>query len=238
MLAVAASDVLVVADHSTLKYPPLNLPPSCRPAEEHNTSAWAADNSTLYLASSHTICRYDPSSKNLVTLYTPDDGYLIQCLVVKDKSTVIYGAGCNIHVLECGGQKPKVVQSFGPYKHDTLSLSLSNDTTLLACGLPNAAYVQNLTTGSQTTLRGLPSKSSIPICTFHPHVRTRLLVGSGDQLFVYDTTRPSTPMKIIPMNDAGICIQAIACSPFSKTLVAVAMSDGGVGLIDLDKEKG
>jgi len=144
MLAVAASDVLVVADHSTLKYPPPTLPPSCRPAEEHNISAWATDNSTLYLASSHTISRYDPSSKQLATLYMPDDGYLIQCLVVKDKSTVIYGAGCNIHVLECGGQKPKVAQSFGPYKHDILSLSLSNDTTLLACGLSNAAYVQTL----------------------------------------------------------------------------------------------
>lgn len=237
MLAVAASDVLVIAEHSTLKYPPLILLPSCRPAEKHNTSAWAADNSTLYLASSHTISRYDLSSKQLVALYTPDDGY-IQCLAVKDKSTIIYGAQCNIYVLECGGQKPIVAQSFGPYKHDILSLSLSNDTTLLACGLSNAAYVQNLTTGSQTTLRGLPSKSSITICTFHPHVRTRLLVGSGDQLLMYDTTQPSTPIKIIPMNDAGICIQAIACSPFSKTLVAVAMSDGGVGLIDLDKEKG
>jgi len=238
MLSAAASDVVVVVELSTLKHRPQILPPSCKPVEEHITSAWAPDNSALYLASSHTISRYGLSSKQLVALHMPKDGYLIRCLVVKDKSTVIYGAGCSIHILGCGDQKPKVVQSFGPYEQDILSLSLSNDTTLLACGLSNAAYIHNLTTGSQTTLRGLPSNSSITICKFHPHVRTRLLIGSLDQLLVYDTTRPSIPMKIIPMNDAGTCIQAIACSPFSKTLVAVAMSDGGVGLIDLDKEKG
>jgi protein NEDD1 len=41
------------------------------------------------------------------------------------------------------------------------------------------------------------------------------------------------------MNDASTGdIVAVACSPFSKTLVAVASSSGSVGLVDLDKEKG
>jgi protein NEDD1 len=56
---------------------------------------------------------------------------------------------------------------------------------------------------------------------------------------VYDTTRPSSPGKKIPMSEAvqgEIC--AIACSPFSKSLVAVATLGGSVAMIDLDKEKG
>jgi protein NEDD1 len=238
MLSVVASDVLAVVDASALKHTPSTLPASHTPAEEHHTSAWASDNSALYLSSAQTISRFDPLTKQLKALHTLNDGYLIRCIATKDKCTVFYGAGASIHVLECGGQTPKVTQSFGPHKHDVLSLSLSNDSTLLACGLSNAAYVHNLTTGSQTTLRGLSSKFSIAMCVFHPHVRTRLLVGHWDQLFVYDTTRPSAPLKVIPMGDAGTCISAIACSPFSKTLVAVAMSNGGVGLVDLDKEKG
>jgi protein NEDD1 len=150
---------------------------------------------------------------------------------------MIYGSGANIHILECAGQTTKVVQSLGPHKEDILSLSLSSDSTLLACGLSNTAYVHNLTTGVQTTLRGLPSKSSTVICMFHTHVRTRLLVGHCDQLFVYDTTRPSAPSKMIPMGNAGTCVSAIACSPFSKSLVAITLSNGFVGLVDLDKEK-
>lgn len=55
---------------------------------------------------------------------------------------------------------------------------------------------------------------------------------------VYDTTRPSGPLKTIPMNDATTGdIVSVACSPFSKTLVAVASAGGSVGLVDLDKDK-
>jgi protein NEDD1 len=46
-------------------------------------------------------------------------------------------------------------------------------------------------------------------------------------------------MKVIPMSDATSGeIVGLTCSPFSKTLVAVATSGGNVGLVDLDKEKG
>ncbi|KAJ3576856.1 hypothetical protein NP233_g130 [Leucocoprinus birnbaumii] len=238
MLSVVACDVLAIVEPPALKRSPSLLPPSCTLAEEHQNSAWAADNSALYLASARAISRYDTSSKQLTALHTIGNEHSIRCLTVKDKSTVIYGAGKHIHFLECGGQKPRLGVTLGPYQSDVLSLSLSNDSTLLGCGLANGVYVHNLTTGAQTTLRGLPSRASQITCVFHPHIRTRLMVGLQDQLFTYDTTRPATPMKIIPVNDAGASIQAVACSPFSKTLVAVAMSNGGVGLVDLDKEKG
>ncbi|KXN92980.1 Protein NEDD1 [Leucoagaricus sp. SymC.cos] len=238
MLSVLAPDVLAIANAAILKHPPQILPSRLKPADDYHITAWAADNTVLYLSTTQTIASYDPSSNQLSPLYTPNDGYLIRCMVVKDKSFLIYGSGNSIHILECRSQTPKVIQSLGPHKHDILSLSLSNDSTLLACGLSNAAYVHNLTTGSQTTLRGLSSTSAFAMCVFHPHVRTKLLVGLRDQLFVYDTTRPSAPLRVIVMNDAGTCISAIACSPFSKTLVAVAMSNGHVGLVDLDKDKG
>jgi protein NEDD1 len=46
-------------------------------------------------------------------------------------------------------------------------------------------------------------------------------------------------MRSIALNEANSGdIIAIACSPFSKTLVAVATTGGYVVLIDLEKEKG
>lgn len=237
MLAVTTTAVLAVADPATLKHPPSILPSCLTTTDDYGASAWATDNSALYLSSAQTISRYEPSSNQLKILYTLE-GDPIRCLVAKDRSSVIFCAGENVHMLECSGSTAKVVRSFGSHKRDVLSLSLSNDSTLLACGLVDEVYVHNFTTGSHTILRGLPSKTSVTTCVFHPHIRTRLLVSSGDEVLIYDTTRPSAPLKIISMNEVGNCISAIACSPFSKTLIAVAMKDGFVGLVDLDKEKG
>lgn len=238
MLSVITADVLAIADLATLKSSPSRLAPRLNPPHEYRASSWATDNSALYLSSAQSIIRYDPPSNQLKVLHTLNNGCLIQCIAAKDTTSVIFGAGAEIHILECNGSTPKIVQSLGPFHHDILTLSLSNDSTLLACGLSNAVYVHNFTTGSQTILRGLPSTPATAMCVFHSHIRTRLLVGFRDQLFLYDTTRPSAPLKVIPMNEAGSCISALACSPFSKTLVAVAMTNGVVGLVDLDKEKG
>ncbi|KAF9449596.1 YVTN repeat-like/Quino protein amine dehydrogenase [Macrolepiota fuliginosa MF-IS2] len=237
MLSITATNVLAVVDPSALKYPPSSLPSCLTPTEEYGASAWATD-SALYLSSAQTISRYDLSSNQLKSLYTLEEGHIIRCLLAKDKSSIVFSAGDKAHVLECSGPTAKVVRTFGSHKRDILSLSLSNDSTLLACGLPDGVYVHNLTTGSHTVLRGLPPGMFTIICVFHPYTRTRLLVGYEDQLFVYDTTRPSAPSKVIPLSENGNHVSAIACSPFSKTLVAVAMTDGVVGLVDLDKEKG
>ncbi|EMD38240.1 hypothetical protein CERSUDRAFT_93771 [Gelatoporia subvermispora B] len=70
------------------------------------------------------------------------------------------------------------------------------------------------------------------------HTRTRLLVGCGAHVLVYDTSR-SLPTKSIALEKKRIGeIVAIACSPFSKSLVAVACSGGYVSLLDIEKEKG
>ena len=130
----------------------------------------------------------------------------------------------------------KIVQTFVSHKSTITSLSLSNDCSLLASTSSLAVHVHNLTSGSHTVLRGLPaSAGQITTCVFHPHSRTRLVVGVGKQVLIFDTTKPSAPLKAVPMSDVVV---AITCSPFSKTLVAVATSGGQVGLVDMDKEKG
>ncbi len=136
----------------------------------------------------------------------------------------------------------KPANTFDTHKTPITSLSLSNDASLLASTSVRSIHVHNLTLASHTVLRGIPSGSdSITTCAFHPHLRTRLLVGLGSQLLVYDTTRPSGPAKIIDIDkdkkNLGQVV-AVTCSPFSKTLVAVACSGGTVALVDLEKEKG
>ncbi|KAF7778473.1 hypothetical protein Agabi119p4_2818 [Agaricus bisporus var. burnettii] len=238
MFSVIAADALAIADSPTLRSSPSHLPSRLHPTDEYRASAWATDNSVLYLASAQIISRYNPSSNQLQTLHTLEDGHTIRCVAASDPTTVAFGAGAQVYILECDTSPPEVVQTLGPFHHDVLTLSLSNDSTLLACGLSNAVHIHNFSTGSQTTLRGLPSSHASSICVFHSHIRTRLLVGFYDQLFIYETTRPSAPLKIITMNEAGGSIAALACSPFSKTLVAVAMTSGVVALVDMDKEKG
>ncbi|GLB34616.1 putative WD40 repeats [Lyophyllum shimeji] len=238
MLAISATGTLSVLDSAVLKRGS-SLVSSCLALTQTATSsAWSLDNAFLYLASAQGIQRYDPSSNSLRDIYT-SEGEPTFYLLCKDKGTLIYGAGDKVHLLECSSSA-KITQTFDSHKSPITSLSLSNDCTLLASTSLNAVHIHNLTLGSHTVLRGLPSTDrNVTTSAFHPHARTRLLVGIGKQILVYDTTRPSGPLKTIPLNETTSGeIVAVACSPFSKTLVAVASAGGHVGLIDLEKEKG
>ncbi|KAG5644241.1 hypothetical protein DXG03_008836 [Asterophora parasitica] len=237
MLAISATGTLSLLDPSTLKKAPSSVSSCLSLVESTNSSVWAFDNSALFLASPQIIHKYVPSSNSLKDIYTSTDAEPISHIVCKDKATLIYSAGDKIHLLEGGA---KITQTFESHKSSITSLSLSNDYTLLASTSSNAAHVHNLTRGSHTVLRGLAlSGQTITTSVFHPHARTRLLLGTGKQLLVYDTTKPSGPLKTISLSEATSGdIVAVACSPFSKTLVAVATTGGSVGLLDLDKEKG
>lgn len=239
MLAIAASDSLSVLDPATLKQAPSSVPSCIALIAPPTASSWSSDNAFLFLASSQTIHKYDASLNSLRDIYSPTESDVIESMVCKDKGSLIFSAGHKIHTLEHGSTNPKISQTFESHKTPINSLSLSNDASLLASSSAGAAHVHNLSLGSHTVLRGLPLNGhTITTCAFHPHSRTRLLLGIGKQLVVYDTTRPSGPLKSIALNDATSGdIIAVACSPFSKTLVAVASSGGNVGLVDLDKEK-
>ncbi|KDQ33020.1 hypothetical protein PLEOSDRAFT_1091285 [Pleurotus ostreatus PC15] len=134
----------------------------------------------------------------------------------------------------------KTTQTLESHTSVISSISLSNDASLLASATSAVVHVYNLATGSNSVLRGLAlAGQSIGACAFHSHSRTRLLLGIGRQFVVYDTTRPSSPVKTIPLDTSSSGdINAISSSPFSKSLVAVSTTGGYLGLIDLEKEKG
>ncbi|KAF5386745.1 hypothetical protein D9615_001537 [Tricholomella constricta] len=239
MLAISATGTLTLLDPPTLKKAPSSVSSCLSLTEPATFSVWSFDNTALFLASPQVIHRYDPSSNSLRDLYTSTDAEPISHIVCKDKGTLIYSAADKIRLLECGSSA-NIAQTFESHKSPITSLSLSNDYTLLASTSSNSVHVHNLTLGSHTVLRGLAlAGQSITTSVFHPHARTRLLLGIGKQLVVYDTTRPSGPLKSVPLSETTLGdIVAVACSPFSKTLVAVATAGGNVGLVDLDKEKG
>ena len=239
MLAISTTDALSVLDSITIKRSPASVPSCLALIHKPIASTWSSDKAFLFLTSAQTIHRYDPSSSSLKDFYYTNEEVSISAVVSKDKGTLIFCAGENVHVLDCG-LTPKISQTFDSHKSPITSLSLSNDASLLASTSIAAVHVHNLTLGSYTVLRGLPSPGQeISTCVFHPQLRTRLLLGIGKQLVVYDTTRPSSPMKTVALSETSSGdITVVACSPFSKTLVAVATTCGSVGLVDLEKEKG
>ncbi|KAJ7774756.1 WD40-repeat-containing domain protein [Mycena metata] len=228
MLAITTT-ALSLVDPATLKRPPSSLPSCLSLLEPCTASAWSPDNLYLFLASAHAIHQYNPVLNTLTEIHSSEEP--VTHLVCKTKSSLIFATANKIHVFE----STEVVQTFDAHQSPITSLALSGD--LLASTSTGAAHVQNLLLGTQTVLRGLSGQ--ITTCAFHTHSPARLLLGAGKQLLVYDTTRPSRPVKTVPMNDTTTSdIVAVACSPFSKTLVAVASASGSVGLVDLDKEKG
>ncbi|KZP17905.1 WD40 repeat-like protein [Athelia psychrophila] len=238
MLAVSTTEALSILDPATLKNPPESLLSAHPFSEPPTASVWSQDNTALFVAFQDTIHQF--SSAGLPVSHTFSTEEPITCLIAKEKGqSLVFGAGSSVHVLDYASGSGKISQTFASHKATVNSLSLSNDGSLLASTSSSSACVQNLSMSSHTILRGLPQAAPITTCAFHPHSRTRLLLGMGKQVVIYDTTRPSGPLKLVALSDASSGdIVALACSPFSKTLVAVATSGGSVGLIDLDKEKG
>lgn len=241
MLAVITTDGLSLLPPSTLKGGIATSETSFTPQENGLTAiSCATDNPSLFISSANSVSRYDPFAKGAKAIHTTEYG-TITCLVSKDKgNTQIFGSGNKVCILECGSGTGKISKTFDSHKSTITSLALSNDATLLASTSADAVHVYNLTLASHTVLRGLPltGGQKITACAFHPHSRGRLFLGIGRQMAVYDTTRPSAPLKLALMPDGTSGeVVAIACSPFSKTLVAIATTGGDVGLLDLEKDK-
>lgn len=248
MLAVTTNENIHIADPSALRRPPPSLPPCPdRIPPGSVCSTWSPDGTSLYLAFASFINRYDAFGYLMKTVYSLDDNdSTITSLIVKDKGSIIFATESLVHILEHSSSQTsssKIVQTLSPHPDSSAvtSLSLSSDGTLLVAASATTIVTHNLSLGSHTTLRGLKTTEDDPIstCTLHPHSRIRLFVGTGSEFIIYDVTRPNGPAKIIPLVEAGGGrIVAITCSPYSKTLIAVACDNGYVGLIDLDKEHG
>ncbi|OSD08558.1 WD40 repeat-like protein [Trametes coccinea BRFM310] len=244
MACFLTSTSITVLSSSSLKHPPSTADPAYALASRQSCISWCAESGTILLGSAHgSLSLYEVASGAYQELSVASRSAKepIASLLYKDRgATAIFAQGQQVVVLSVTTGKP--ANTFDTHKSPVTSLSLSNDSSLLASTSAHAIHVHNLTLASHTVLRGIPSGGgSITTCAFHPHSRTRLLVGLGSQLLVYDTTRPSGPVKVIDIDkekkNIGSVI-AISCSPFSKTLVAVGCSGGTVALVDLEKEKG
>jgi protein NEDD1 len=246
MLAILTTGHITITEHPALRRGPPTLPPSSSaPLSTYVSGVWSPDNGSLYVATKDSVTRYDPSGTFIKSLWPlPDGGHIppdeIGSLTVKDKGTLILSMGSAVHIVEhssSASSQTKIVQTLPahPDPDPIHALSLSHDSTLLTVASATAVIVHNLALSTQTTLRGLPGP--VAVCTFHVHSRVRLLLGIGHKLVIYDITRASGPSRIASIGDgtAGDVV-AVACSPYSKTLLAVACSGGYVALVDLDKE--
>ncbi|KAF8136675.1 hypothetical protein EV363DRAFT_1447032 [Boletus edulis] len=234
MLAIITQDGTSLIDPTSLKNSSGSFPVST--SLECFTNAWSPDNTQLYLASSSSIKRYTPSEALLEELYRGSD--TVTCLAMKDKSSILFFAAANrVWSLDCTHSPGKVLSSLEPHKNTVTRVSVSNDGTLLASVSASAVIVHDLTQSSHTQLKGLPDRKPVVCCSFHQHSRTRLLLGVGRDLVVYDSMRPSSPLKTVRIPGGGDIV-GVAASPFSKTLVAVATTNGDVVLVDLDKGNG
>jgi protein NEDD1 len=246
MLAILTTGHITTTEHTALRRAPATLTPSCQvPLSAYVSSVWSPDNGSLYVATTDSVNRYDASGTLVKSLWPLSDGDDIPLdevggLAVKDKGTLILSMGNAVHMVEhssSASSPTKIVQTLPvhPDSNPIHALSLSHDSTLLTVASPNAVVVHNLALGTQTTLRKLPGR--VAVCTFHVHSRVRLLLGVSHKLVIYDITRPSGPSRVTSIGDGATGdVVAIACSPYSKTLIAVACSGGYIALVDLDKE--
>ncbi|KAI9571253.1 WD40-repeat-containing domain protein [Boletus coccyginus] len=234
MLAVITHNGTSLIDPTSFKNSSTSFPISS--SLECFTNAWSLDNSQLYLANSSSIKRYAPSESLLEELYRGSD--TVTCLAMNRKNSVLFFATANrVQSLDCTHSPAKVLSSLEPHKSSVTKILMSNDGTLLASVSASAVLVHNLALSSHTQLKGLPDGKPVTCCLFHQHSRTRLLLGVGRDIFTYDATRPGSPLKTVRIPGGGD-IMGVTASPFSKTLVAAATSNGGVALVDLDKDNG
>nr|GAT58742.1 predicted protein [Mycena chlorophos] len=228
VLALATSTSLSLLDTADLRRPPSSIATALALTARPVATAWSKNH--LLLASGKLIQAYTDNTLN--TIFTAEEA--ISHMACSQTSLVL-ASGSKISVVDPDALQ--LIQSLESHKTPITSLSLNND--VLASTSAAAVHLHDLSSGKQTSLRGLAlAGQTISTCTFHPHTPNKLLVAIGRKLVVYDTTRPSAPSKSIPMNDAATGeIVSITCSPFSATLVAVATGGGHVGLVDLNKEQ-
>ena len=197
----------------------------------------------FFLVFSNGIRKYSNGGSTQELIFSSSDKEELQaCVVAKDNGTVICALSDKIAVLEPTppSSNYNIAKTINVHWSPLTSLAISNDGTVLASASQTAVHIHKLETGSHTVLRGLPQSSEGPsLCTLSPHFPTKLIVGSDQVLYIYDINRPSSPTKTIPLGScANGDIVSLACSPYSKTLVAAACEGGTIHLIDFEKEKG
>ncbi|KAI6005772.1 WD40-repeat-containing domain protein [Pisolithus albus] len=231
MLAIVTENGTGVVSPNILKRSGATIPISS--SLRCTLSAWASDNSQLYLAVASHIKRYTVSEGLLEVIYSGPG--TVTCLALADKGVkIFFAAGNEVHMLDCDRDVPL---AFEASKLPISALALSNDSSLLASASGSTVLVHHLRLSLHTSLHGLPS-GTVSCCIFHRHTSTKLLLGIERCVLLYDVTEPSRPSKTVKLRGSSGHVVAIGSSPFSRTLIAAAVSNGDVALIDLNKEHG
>ncbi|KAK7694030.1 hypothetical protein QCA50_003606 [Cerrena zonata] len=167
MLAACTSSSLVLLDALTLKRAPTSIgPDSIRSLKSPTAVTWSQDNSYLFVAQADGIHKFEPAGHHAGLVH--ETTHPITTIATRDKgNSILFNNETEISVFET--QSGTIIQRFTSHKTNITSLSLSNDTTLLASTSLNTVLIHNLTMASHTVLRGLPS-GDITTCVFHdPH---------------------------------------------------------------------
>ena len=238
MIAASAGRRLVMVDPSTYKQTSAPPSPSKQTAldVEFTALTWSHDNSALYVACDGAIRKYDATGHFLKIVYSTKGR--ISSMVMKDNQTIVFAKENAAYVLNC--ETGEIATTYEEHSSEITSVSMSKDCSLLATASMSECVVVEVGLSNTTMLQGISDNgSSTSVCAFHHHSRTRLFCCTSRIVHVFDVSKPSAPVKTVVLSSKVTGdIVAATCSPFSKSLAAVATSDGSVCLIDLESEKG
>jgi hypothetical protein len=124
------------------------------------------------------------------------------------------------------------MQAIGTIK----SISLSHDKELLSIATESGIDIYNLSNNTSVALnlRALPP--TLGTTVFHPSRRSSLVACCGSQLITFDVTKPGAPFKITSLGSHSRVVD-FTFLPSGKNVLAVALDNGHVLIVDLDKEK-
>lgn len=236
MLVVSTPHTLATIESSALKKSNITLSPKDL-TRSVSSLVWSSDDASLFVAGGGLLRRYALNGWTEKPIYSYEGE--IPAFLVKDEKTAIFIHDNRVRLLDLdSGRVVKTVDSYE--SQEPKLLALSSNSSILAVATQSSCLIYDLAGSlSPTTLEGIADHGQrITSMAFHPHSPTKLLLGVGKKLLVYDTAKPSSPSKSISSISIKGDLLSISCSPFSKTLIAVACSDETVRLMDLEKEKG
>ncbi|KAG8807838.1 hypothetical protein FRC17_004241 [Serendipita sp. 399] len=118
------------------------------------------------------------------------------------------------------------------------ALDFCADKGLLSIMTENVILLHYLSTSTQVSMN-LQRLSSPPSgAIFHPHKAGKMVVFGGSQVVIYDTAKPSVPIRVVPLSAREPIVDVAFLSGVeSKNTLVVATSYGEVYSIDFDKTR-
>ncbi|CAG8692396.1 13349_t:CDS:2, partial [Acaulospora colombiana] len=229
---IAATDGLTVAFDSII----VKSDTSRKPVNLNTTGVTCAtyngDGDVFIGTQSGSVEKYNNIGQHMASMFTSNDP--VVSLLVKDATTLIVGTKGNVtRVSMPNGEnigEPTLVEG------GMQSLCVSNDRDLLSIVTQDSIQIKNLTTDNIFALGVGLSPTNFGLSQFHPRKPSTLVVASDVQIFVFDIQKPDSPIKIIPLGTKQKVV-GLAFIPNSKCPMAVALQEGDVHLLDLEKDK-